>query len=221
MNCPDCQQLLQERLDGLPIREPAELEKHLAGCAACRGLHAAAGRLLEGLRHLKPPAPPAGLQDVIVREVLADRQARLVFRRRLIAVSAVAAGLLLAVATMFTLVQQPTGPTIVVVPTPATPKVPDTPVVARKPSLRGSVADAGEAFVSLTRRTANETIAPTRLLVPEKVPASLPEVPAIETPMPSVWTGAGQGVSSGLEPIANSARRAFSMLRRENPDEKR
>src|SRR5262245_46700391 len=97
MNCSESQQLLQDRLDGLPTSSSG-LTDHLAVCADCRSLHASAGRLLDGLRQLKAPGPRTDLAEIIVAEVLADRADRLTFRRRLVAVSAVAAALLLAVA---------------------------------------------------------------------------------------------------------------------------
>ena len=77
--------------------------------------------------------------------------------------------------------------------------------------------------MSLTRRTADDTVGQTRLLIPETIPAPLPvpeDVPVLDTTA-QVWSGAGQGMSTGLQPLPTSARRAFSMLLRENPDEKR
>ena len=60
MNCHECEELLQRRLDdarrGVRYSEPRgsdpDLERHLAECQACRQTHAAAGLLLESLESL-------------------------------------------------------------------------------------------------------------------------------------------------------------------------
>ena len=57
MNCLECQDLLQRRLDGETVPGSAALEQHLAGCQSCRHTHAAGALLLEGLKEL-PPSPP-------------------------------------------------------------------------------------------------------------------------------------------------------------------
>ena len=36
MNCPECQELLQRRLDGEILANSPELERHLSECLACR-----------------------------------------------------------------------------------------------------------------------------------------------------------------------------------------
>src|SRR5438128_11769464 len=73
MNCPECQELLQRRLDGEILANSPELERHLSECLACREQHQAASRLLEALRSARPvlegtPAPR------IVMAVLRDRR---------------------------------------------------------------------------------------------------------------------------------------------------
>src|SRR5262245_51163390 len=133
MNCVECQELLNDRLDGLPVTHPMALERHLADCPSCRDLSAAAGRLEEGLRHLVLPAPPAGMTDRIVTEVLADRRRRrgLVPRRLRVAV-ALAASLFLVLVAGDQLLRSPTT-----MPVPLPEPQPEPVAVG---SLRDSVA---------------------------------------------------------------------------------
>src|SRR5262249_3965595 len=94
MNCPECQDLLQYRLDGRAPHDPVPVEPHLAGCADCREWYSAAGRLEDGLRLLTPPAPPSGLTDRVVALALADRRRRARRWAWAGSAAAVAAGLL-------------------------------------------------------------------------------------------------------------------------------
>ena len=84
MNCPECRQLLQQALDGDRLEDRLDLDQHLAACPVCRDLYAAAQALEGSLRFPERPVPPACLADRIVAQVLADRRARLSFRRRLV-----------------------------------------------------------------------------------------------------------------------------------------
>jgi hypothetical protein len=74
-------------------------------------------------------------------------------------------------------------------------------------------------------RTADETLGEGRLLLPADVP-SPPLANAVafqktwDTPV-RTFREAGQGVSTGLEPIATSARRAVNLFLKEIPDEGR
>jgi hypothetical protein len=90
----------------------------------------------------------------------------------------------------------------------------------KTPSLRDSMAEAGTAMVALTRRTADETVEQTRILAevlpsPMNVFEAVPPMP--EQPIASAWQETSQRVATGFEPVTNSARRALSMLLRENP----
>src|SRR5947209_5444398 len=81
MNCLECQDLLQRRLDGESnIFSPA-LEQHLAECSFCGGLHACAQVLLDGLQALSIPQCPPNLTRRLTELVLADRRQRLRRRR--------------------------------------------------------------------------------------------------------------------------------------------
>jgi hypothetical protein len=217
MNCPQSHDLLQKRLDGIPIVDRTALDRHLAVCSECRQLHAVAVRLEDGLRLLSPPVPPADLAARIVGQVSADRRRRLAVRRGAIA-GALAAGLLLAI----WLGQRPNRSGVVKVAVTG-PIIQPSAVVAKRspevPSLRVSVAEVGSAVASLTRRAADETVGQTKLLLPETIPApplttSEPMQPVIEPPTESLRQ-AGQGMSAALDPVATSARRAFSLFLRE------
>jgi anti-sigma factor RsiW len=206
MNCSECLDLLAERLDGAAAAPRAELERHLAECAACRQRAAAARRLGEGLRLLAPPAPPAGLTERVVAGVLAERRRRTRLARWARAAVAVAAGVLVIV-----LVSENR-------PRP-TPPPPDVVTPAESISLRSSVAEAGSAVVSLTRRTADETVGQGRLLVPvvaQAPPEEFVPLPPMDPPAGPLRE-AGQGLSAGLEPVTSSARRAFDLFLREVP----
>jgi hypothetical protein len=212
MNCLQCQQLLHDRLDGLPPTD-AEMNRHLAACPRCRGEHKAAGRLEEGLRLLTPPAPPARLTERLVRAVRTD-QARRRRLRRFVRLGLAVAATLLLVLTMADHRRLPRAP---FQPPPREEPVAKQP---QPPSLRESVAEAGTAVVDLAGRTADQTVGQSRLLLPVVMapPLETPTDPLapMETPMRSLRE-AGQTVSSGLEPVADSARRAFDMVLREIP----
>src|SRR5689334_125799 len=93
MNCHDCQQRLQARLDGAAVPADDAVEAHLAACPECRALSDAAARLEAGLRLFTPPALPDALAARVAAGVLADRRRRRV-RRLVFASVAVAASLL-------------------------------------------------------------------------------------------------------------------------------
>jgi anti-sigma factor RsiW len=209
-DCTTSERALLDRLDGTPIAGLAALRQHLAVCAACRQLHAAAGRLEDGLRlHPRPVAPP-GLTDRIVAAVLEDQPAVSLRRwpRQARRALALAAGLLL----MVCLAGEQRTRNLMLPPV-------REPGASASVSLRASVAEAGSAVVNLTARTADETVGQSRLLVPVVASAPLEDpmnLGPVEAPMKSLF-GAGQGVSSGLEPVTNSARRAFGLFLREIP----
>jgi len=72
VNCERAELALSERLDGerLPPRLDAALERHLAGCASCRGFQAGARQVREGVRFRLAEAVP-DLVDPIMERVAA------------------------------------------------------------------------------------------------------------------------------------------------------
>jgi len=229
MNCTESHDLLQQRLDGEPIADRAALDQHLSACSDCRLLHAATGRLEDGLRLLTPPAALPALTMTIVDCVLDDRRRRLRARRWFTA-TALAASLLLAVFlgsaawSSWGSVEQSAR---VVGPIKAKPPEPiakgPTEDESNAPSVRGSLLEVGSVFASLTRRTASVTVGESKLLLPDALPAApLTESPALQfqlEPPAQSWKQATEGVSAALDPVTTSARRAFGMFLRDRPAE--
>lgn len=216
MNCRAWEELLQRHLDGDPS---SGLRRHLLGCPHCAASHQAIDRLLAGVAQLSSPASPPYLGDSLTRTLLAEakqQQARRWRRRVFFAgFAAAAAALLLTIWAWRPLSRSPgengKGETSVVqIESPADPA----------PPLRDSMARAGEAVAKLTNRTANDAVDRSRTLVP------LMNGPA--EPLTSVSTGpdpqldkplreAAGGVSNGLAPVAESARRAVGLFLRDLP----
>jgi hypothetical protein len=234
MNCTDCQERLQARLDGEGV--PAdEIAAHLATCPECRELEAAARRMQAGLRLLTPPVPPGGFAERVTAGVLADRRRRV--RRRLAfvgVVTALAASVLVVlfiapgddgrtpagwVKREYYAVREHYFPwTLSDRSLPQLPlSVPPPSEEAPAPSLNDNMAEATSAVASLARRTADETVSNGQLLVPTvPLPMTEPEVlgPPLEPPAQSLRE-AGHGVALGLEPVTNSAVRALDLFRRD------
>ncbi|HEV3260972.1 MAG TPA: hypothetical protein VG013_29235 [Gemmataceae bacterium] len=232
MNCSESEQLWQRQLDG-EFRDDAALEQHLAGCCLCRDLHGAVRRLEAAFRASDPPVPPPGLGDRIVERLMTERRARLRWRRRAVVAMAMAASFLgmAALASQLWFVGQrhlsAPAPVAKDQPQPGGRSAPvagnDHQPVAALPSrsLDDSVKDAGSALVALTRRTAHETIGQSRLLLPDVGSPMSPPNPdlwqqTLEPPAQSLRE-AGAGVSTGLGPVASSARRAVNMFLQEIP----
>jgi hypothetical protein len=240
MNCPQAEELLQQYLDGEPIPDRSNLDQHLAACRPCREQHALARRLREGLQLIAAPAPPAQMVEQIVSRIRQERPSRQRLRRRFLAMGALAASILALVLVRLALPDRDSdrtgfsvvydrvaglfGRQVVVSPPAGAPEIETDPVPPQgppPPTLRESVADAGTAVVDLTRRTADETVGQSRLLLPEPVarPAwpDPEEVPPEVEPAARSLREASQGAASGLEPVASSARRAIGLFLREVP----
>jgi hypothetical protein len=216
MNCPECQNLIQERLDGGDFLADAEVDRHLAECRECRQLQEAARRLEEGLRLLPVPFPPPGFADRMVQQVLVQRR-RHRTRRLALTVGSLAAAVLIAVLAVqnwppAAVLPATTGPVVAEKP-PAPPPAPPP------PSLSDSFAEVSSAVAALARRTTEQTVDQTRVLWLDPMPTVArvePAEPAPELAAQSLWE-AGQGVSAGLEPVTTSARRAVDLFLRELP----
>ena len=216
MNCSEFKSLIQRRLDGEFNLGSAGLDAHLASCASCRRLDAAANRLETALGLTPPAARPSGLAGRIVTRVLAERRARLRYRRGLLAGAAAAAMVVLA------LVSYPRlgGPASKPAPI-QTVELRPKPEPRANVSLQASVREAGNALAALVERTADEAVGESRTLLP----AGLPRQAAFDADRlafdPSVRSlrEASQGLSAGLQPVTASARRAVDLFLREMPGE--
>lgn len=217
MNCPASHDLLQQGLDGTPIESP-EWNEHLRGCPECRALESASRRLQDGLRLLAAPLPPAELAERIAERVLLDRRrARRRARRRWAVTLALAAGLFIVLAARLDWRGERAAHPAKTSEPSVKHEMPKG-VPGDSPTLRESAEELGEAVASLTNQTADETMGQTRWLVPKVPSPALPKVDleSLEPPTRPLRE-AGEGVSAGLEPVTNSARRAVDLFLRELP----
>jgi len=209
MNCLECHDWLRRRLDGESLPALPELDQHRAGCPACRQQHRAALALLEGLRGLARPAANADLGQRIVARVLADRRARQEkWRRRVWTTAALAACLMLMALAGYLWFPDKAKDHLAVNPPNREPPA--------GPSLGESVEQARLAFSSLTERLTDKSKEQARLLLsaaklPDPIP--LPEQALNAQPLRHT----GQGVSEGIQTVAQSARRAVDYFFRELP----
>jgi hypothetical protein len=235
MSCPECHDLLQQRLDGEAPADRAALDRHLAECPACREDHAAAQRLVEGMRLLARPTPSPGLASRVVARVLADQRAALRYRRRLWTAAAVAAGLVLA--ALFSYQGYRAGLFGTEAPAPVAkdqgPARDGPPLVDNKhqpgpepSSTLGEVLDDARTFaLDLTRRTADETVGQALHWLPPANPFAVP-VPSLKggktlapvlDPLAESLRQAGRTVTAGLKPVTTSAPRALDLLLQQMP----
>jgi predicted anti-sigma-YlaC factor YlaD len=207
---------MQRRLDGEFNLGSPGLDTHLASCASCRRLEAAAHRLEIALGLVSPAAPSSGLAGRIVTRVLAERRARMRYRRGLLAGAAAAAIVVMALLSYSRLGAPASKPSPIQTVDLRPAAQPRATV-----SLQASVREAGTALAALVGRTADEAVEQSRALLP----AGLPRQAAFDADSlaldPSVRSlrEAGQGLSAGLEPVTASARRAVDLFLREMPGE--
>lgn len=212
MNCRVCQELLQQHLDGLGSEEV--LQRHLHACPLCFPQIESIRKFLLGLQLLRQPVPFVDLSERLVSSLLDDHRARRVRRqrRRAYASLAAAAGLLLLLAWWTwkpaPLAVRPHSDALVR-PVPSAPE-----------PFRESMEKASSAVVSLTSRTAQDTVEQTSALWPlMSQPALEPLAPmgaALEPPFEPIRE-ATTGVSAPLAPLADSARRAVGLFLRDLP----
>ena len=209
MNCLECRDWLQRRLDGEALPALPALDLHLASCPACRQQHQAAQNLLEGLRGLDKPQVNVDLGPRILARVLADKHARREkFRRRVWTTAALAACLMLMALAGYLWFPNRTKDQVALKPQEKEPPV--------GPSLGESVEQARLAFTSLTGRLTDKSKEQAVLwLSAAKLPnpMGLPEQPLDAR----AFSQTGQGVSEGIQTVAQSARRAVDYFFRELP----
>ena len=224
MTCQQCEERLHELLDGatLLITDSA-LDAHLVHCAGCRGLFAAARQLQGRLRSLPTPIPPTDLGQRILAGVLSDARRRRRLRVSVMVGVGLAASLLLGLFGTWTWLHGSHPPEIVAA-SQRDPEPPPPVPSPNEPSLQENVADATSAVASLSRHTADDALGGAQLLVPPlTLPTPADATPPLDPPA-QVLADTGHGASVSLQPVTNSAKRAFGLFVRDlpplNPPEK-
>ena len=227
VDCAVVDEMIREFLDGRVDSFPRELP-HLGLCEECRTSVHAAKLLRETVDNLKQSAPPPNFTDRIVTEAIADFRTRR--RRQIVARSG--AALVAASLIAFAIFRPwrdagPGSPELAheTAPSPAIvsetiqpPRRFDPTVATRKsepPRVKEKLAEAQEALASLT----DEAGAATRDFFPSPgaffSPPSksfLPQAAPIST---ASLTEATKAAESGIEPMANTTRRALNLFRRD------
>ena len=220
MNCLEFQDWLQESLDGVPSPRTADTAAHVAQCASCRDLDGAAAVLTAGLKVLSRPQHSALLTQSIVAGVFEERrQRRRRIRQRAVITFALAASIaILMLVGWLNQTPQPNKDNVA--------KGPPAPVVPPAPKLVQRADDARIAVASLTERVADQTKEQAKMLMAvantfDLAPMdNLPELNDLQEPLDPAARSlrqATQTVADGIEPITNSARRAFTFFVKELP----
>jgi hypothetical protein len=225
MNCLECQALLQQRLDGLPTLRTPEFDQHLALCAACRELDAAARLLDHGVRTLPRPIPADTLTTRIVQAALADRDLRRRrVRLRLTMTAALAASLILLMVTGYLLPtkdRKTDNQDVVAQNDKADDRQPAPEPAPQAPVLAVRADEARQAVARLTERVADTTRDQAKTLLALAKPLDLaPKLPAWQEPLDPAAQSlkeATQTVAEGIEPMARTARGAWNLFVKELP----
>jgi hypothetical protein len=209
---PECaagQAALQRLLDGEADWDSPEAAAHRSSCQACREELVLAGAITKP----QQVVVPAGLSDRVLNRALVARR-----RGRIIRYAGVGAALAASVVVAIIAFRPPTTPDtkqgpVAIVPAP---KV-DPPHVTPAKPLGDSVTEAREAIASLTRRAVETSDQSARLLPKPGMPET-PDVGERLEPLADARTGAARSV----EPMRDSARRAFNLfIRAADPPERR
>ncbi len=223
---PVCQatvKRLQGILDGELPADALDADPHPAACAACRERVAAARLMISVLGLATEPAPiPSGLTERILDAVQADHAERRVrTRRRVFAFTgglAIAAAVVIAVYLNWPTKTQPNNPA----PPPdlanshpsGTPEIAPEPHEAPQPRIR--IGDELEK-ASLALREAPKTITEPAIAAPRLIakvgdalsfPAPVPEM----DPPRAALADIPDAARTGLEPVTNTAQKAFARL---------
>jgi hypothetical protein len=223
MNCLECQETLQRRLDGLPIAANEALDRHLAQCSVCRERHASARLLVAGLQAIPRPNPPPGLAPRIVAAVVRDRQRRRLRMRRSLGVTAALAAAIL-IMLVVTYIHRPASDVDsgLIVNDHKPPRKVPIPPIGDKPQGPANRDEGAQTFAALTGRLADKTLDQAKVLWTvanpvEGVPiADLPKVEQLD-PAAEPLRQAKQEVSESFHAVTHSARRAFDYFAREMP----
>lgn len=228
MNCRDCRDWLQRRLDARRLEPVDEVAEHLAECERCRGDVAAARVLLDGLESL-PRVPPTRLRTASIAAAVAADRRRL--RRRSkqrwlagsLAGSLVAASFAAAAWIGLFRGPSPSPPS----PAPQSP-VPQDIAAAPEPSPQPPKEQAKDAappetdapgsMAALTRTVAEKTRLQFNELLPKAALDVRLRLPQFEPGFdPGSLTAAGRSMAQAFHPVTDTTRQAFGFLARELP----
>lgn len=207
MNCLDCQDWLQRRLDGEPMAGTPDVEQHLGQCAACREQHGGALRMVAALQQQPRPMSPADFAERIVGAVLLDRRRRLQkMRRGLLVTMALAASVLVMVVAAYwwTPPDRPAPRQQFVL------KVEPKKIEAA-PATRAEPRNALDRMANATREHAKVVLVAANLDGVEKLPVN--DLPALDPGLRE----AGQEVSDGVRAVTRNTFKAFDFFARELP----
>ncbi len=202
MTCREFLDLWNARLDGSEAPSLADLERHSAGCEACRARGQGFAAIAQGLPKLATLAPPPGFADRVVLALAAPEPRTIRFPRPW-AASIVGLAAAASIALVF------------VRPRPA-----PAPILAAPPprSLALAFSDATTATLDLAREASAPAARIGHDLLGSASPSALPS-PAIGRLDPSgaieptgMVETIGRKVEAGVGPLTGSARSAFGFL---------
>jgi len=220
---PECaafDRLVNRVLDGDLPASALGAADHPAGCPACRAVRQGAVFLLGRSPRPADRSPPQGFADRVARAAVADfRRRRLLRRASRVGSGALAAGLLIAAWFAYPRSVHPgRAPSADSTATPRPPAV--RPVAGLTPpgqpadSIRGQIGEAGSAVAALARKATDETLEPARnLLAARPHPRAPAAKPAAD--VPEALTELPDAAKAGLEPLANTAKRAVNLFLRD------
>ena len=200
-NSAECERiaaLVTRVLDRETSAETLTNDSHLVECAACRDMVATVEQFT-----LPTPKPSMLFTERVVRA--ADRDFRQRRRTRWMVRSgamALAASVMVAVVAMKPWAAKPNE--IVQVP------VPEVKTIVKPVKIEQSFAEAGSAFVSITRKATDQSLAPAVNWIASRdanVPAERTETSSLAN-LPNA-------AKDGIEPIANTTKRAFNLFVRD------
>lgn len=219
MNCLECQELLQDRLDGASVRESESLDQHLNECTSCREQHAASLLFVEGLRKLPRPKPSAGFAQALASEVIRDRRKRRDKVRRgvLVTMALAASVMLILIAAYYWIPRTDTnkGGKIDVVkgqPKKETPPPKENPPEhVKAPEPHSPLTPVMNRLADTTRDHAKVVQVAMNLDAMENLPPAVKNLPTMEV------REASQEVSDSVRTVTRNARMAFDFFARELP----
>lgn len=205
MNCEQYRDLLNQHLDGDPTADDG-LGDHARQCPDCAALFRGAQRLSLAFNRMKPPPTPRYLAGYVLAALRDEKRRRLSLRLRMVASGMAAAVLIIVLIPSYLPRSKPAEVAVV---QPLQPAPEETTV-----TLRDTVNQAGQAVGQLTARTADETVGQTKSIWATVTPLPPDDwdkaVPIEPSSRPLKETG--QSAVVAIEPVTNSARRAFGML---------